>query len=534
MNTRVHTPILILVLIACQPALGQTLPVGDAFEDYARYLQLRGQIEPFSFGVRPLPVRELYGSLDEAEPHPWRQYTARLQRIAFKRGFTLEPLDPELRALWNSSRPYGQNDAAIWQGKGGTVGLSAGAYVRLGPLSAAFKPQILYNQNTSFDLWPGTDYRYPSPYGSIDLPQRFGADPFTTLDLGQSYIRLGYKGLAVGLSNENMWWGPALHNPIVMSNNAPGFPHLFLGTSGPLGLGFGQIQGRWLFGRLSESDYFDENPDNDDRLFTGIVLDITPRFVPGLSIGVTRVYTLYTPDRMTRDYYLLAFQNPFKKNTTQADGISDDKDQILSGYVRWLLPESGLEVFAEIGRGDHSEDARDLNLEPEHTAAYTIGFQKAFTGFGGKDLRLAGEITRLQDTRTAMLRQAGSFYVHSQILQGYTQRGQVIGAGIGPGSNSQFLGLDWFAPWGKAGIFTLRTAYDANRFYYYQQPIVDSEDELELDLALGAHALLFIGKFEIGASLTFVHLFNQYYERDNDLSNLNATLTIRRTLVGPR
>lgn len=39
---------------------------------------------------------------------------------------------------------------------------------------------------------------------------------------------IGYKGLGVGYGNWNQWWGPGIHNSLVLSNNSEGFPHLFI------------------------------------------------------------------------------------------------------------------------------------------------------------------------------------------------------------------------------------------------------------------------------------------------------------------
>src|SRR5690625_7055915 len=63
-----------------------------------------------------------------------------------------------------------------------------------------------------------------------DAPFRFGPDPFTTFDWGNSYIRAHYKSIEAGLSTEPLWWGPMQRYPLIMSNNAPGVPHAFLGT----------------------------------------------------------------------------------------------------------------------------------------------------------------------------------------------------------------------------------------------------------------------------------------------------------------
>ena len=539
-RTRSSIPALVCFLFTVwapiRLAAAQNLPVGDVMEDYARYLQLVEQIPSFSFNIRPLPIRDLYGELDAVAIHPWRNRMDFLRRMTHQKGLALSAFDPEVRLFWNSTRPFGMNDASVWQGRGATLALSSGAFLRIGPLSASLRPTILYNQNRAFEQWSESSFQHPT-YSSIDMPERFGPDPFTTFDLGQSYIRLDYKGLAVGLSNENMWWGPALHNPIVMSNNAPGFPHLFLGTSGPQNIWIGQIQTRWIWGELTESDYFDENPDNDKRLITGIVLDFAPALIPGLSFGLTRIYTFYRPNTLTSDDFLLVFQAFLKKNTTQSNG-GDQKDQILSAYLRWLVPESGLEIYGELGRGDHSEDFRDFFLEFEHGTGYTLGLQKAFVGPWDKDMRLSAEITRLQHPKTSLLRNphpTGSyFYTHSGVRQGYTQLGQVIGAGIGPGSNSQIVALDLFESWGKAGLYARRTTLNADYFYYIQYPIVNAEDEMGVDITTGLNAYVFWGKYELGASLAFSQLLNQQFEHKRDASNLNATLTIRRTLVGPR
>jgi hypothetical protein len=50
------------------------------------------------------------------------------------------------------------------------------------------------------------------------------------------------KGFEAGLTNENRWWGPALHYPIVMSSHAPGFWHYFAGTSEPKDIYIGDLE----------------------------------------------------------------------------------------------------------------------------------------------------------------------------------------------------------------------------------------------------------------------------------------------------
>ena len=48
-----------------------------------------------------------------------------------------------------------------------------------------------------------------------------------------------------------------------------------------------ELQGFW--GRLAESDYFDEDPSNDRRYFTGLVAAYRPSFADGLTLSLHRV-----------------------------------------------------------------------------------------------------------------------------------------------------------------------------------------------------------------------------------------------------
>ena len=54
------------------------------------------------------------------------------------------------------------------------------------------------------------------------MPERFGKNSHNKTTFGQSSIRINWKSLSLGISNENLWWGPSLRNSIMMSNHAQG------------------------------------------------------------------------------------------------------------------------------------------------------------------------------------------------------------------------------------------------------------------------------------------------------------------------
>ena len=63
------------------------------------------------------------------------------------------------------------------------------------------------------------------------MPERFGNVNHNKTTYGQSSIRLNWKKLSLGISNENLWWGPSIRNSIMMSNHAQGFKHITFNTT---------------------------------------------------------------------------------------------------------------------------------------------------------------------------------------------------------------------------------------------------------------------------------------------------------------
>jgi len=508
-------------------AAAQTLPVGDPIEEYLRILEISGLADLGSFTVRPLPPGDLRQRLGPSA-HPWR---VRLggPATAEPGGLNVSVDDPRLRMFVNSRFPLGQNDGVVWQGKGLTTALDAGATLKWGALTVSIRPTILYTQNSSFELAVApTEYAYP--WRAIDLPQRFGPDPFWTIDPGQSELRVDTHGISFGFGTTNLWWGPALRNPIIMGDNAPGIPHGFLGTSGPIGIGIGQLEARWIWGDLDQSDWFGYTAPGDDRFITGLVATYSPSFLPGLSLGATRVFYVAVPDGGTPigDYFAI-FQGVRKKALVSPQNPTgdDEHDQMVSLFGRWVLPESGFELFWEWARNDHSWELRDFLLEPEHSQAYMLGLQKAMALSGDRIFTLSAELTHLEKEPTYLIRGPyQSYYAHHIVTQGYTQRGQVIGAGIGPAGNAQGIGADLYAPWGRAGLMVQRDVRDQDAYFDWALANNMGSCCHNVLYHFGANGLIFKGDFDLGAGLMVTREFQRNFY-GLDLWNVNLSLSAR-------
>jgi hypothetical protein len=138
-------------------------------------------------------------------------------------------------------------------------------------------------------------------------------------------------------------------------------------------------------------------------------------------------------------------------NTGQPDdrSVTDSsvalgRDQLISLFGRWVLPNDGFEVYFEWLRASMPVSFRDFLTDPSHSRGYTVGLQwLAPADSRGRAIRLQGEVTNLEQDASFRYRPIGSIYTSRVVPQGYTQRGQSLGAAIGPGSSSQFLAADY-------------------------------------------------------------------------------------------
>jgi hypothetical protein len=442
----------------------QTIPVGTPIMEEAwRRMQIKGELDSnSSFTIRPIhysAIPEIDSSVDLPclliEPNNRNSFS-------FPKGKGIARLLPvTLKQQYNSHHPYGWNDGSMIQAKGYQNQLSFGLYSKIGILSIQLQPEFVYAQNSNFSTFPGThsDSTWKSYYyvlNRIDDPEKYGNGSYAKFFPGQSSIRLNYKKLSLGVSTENLWWGPGIRNSLVMSNTAPGFQHITFNTTSPLVSPIGSFEWQVVSGILKNSDILPGDttrkfegqslyiPKIDgDRYLNGMVITWQPKWTKGLFLGASRMFYLYKSDvQKSLNGYLPIVANLFKGGKVERED-SKRRDQMLSVFFRLILPKEKAELYAEYGRNDHSSDLRDLLVEPEHARAYIIGFKKLFETPKQREIELLMELTHLHNPPTSRVRELEGWYTHYQVRQGYTNLGQVIGAGIGPGSNSQTLGINW-------------------------------------------------------------------------------------------
>lgn len=426
----------------------------------------------------------------EKTPHPWQNNNLGTKKTLWKssaentnwftnglkRSVALKIYGPEWFNSYNTAAPYGQNDGALWQGKGYNTSLTAGVRLEAYGFEVTVKPQVAFSQNLGFEIMPGV---YGSEYsyfwaGNIDLVQRYGDSSFWTFDWGDTELRWSWNTFTIGFGFQSPWLGPAWLNPMLGSNNSGTYPKFDIGlrrtkvTLPWLGWYIGDIEGRIWCGKLSESDYFDNDSSNDYRQLTGFSIAYSPAFLPELTFSINKISIARWDEKSIK------YLNPFYDTNAV-------EDQKCSFAVDLLFPAVGFEFYGELGLDDYN--SRGF-ANPFHTAIYTIGAKKEISFFQKfsyfKKFNIRPEIifewNNFEMSQDFQLQwHYMGYYSHGLIKQGYTQDGQIIGAGSGYFGNSQYLALRTYFSKGDITFFIHFNKPDTN--YLNNKGIDTKEDD---------------------------------------------------------
>ena len=507
-------------------AAWQDLTTGTDYELYARALAVRGLLPREDWSTRPFSPSVLAEwSTAPIAVNPWK---SRLPRLAGAGDyFTL--LRPSIEVTDNSAYAWGFNDGPAWQGRGVSSWATFGAAWRWGPLSMRLEPMAEYAQNSAFRLQVPVDGPGVNPYvdgldwNGIDLPQRFGNSPYHFVNPGQSYVRLDVRGVGVGLSTENIFWGPGVHNALLFGPNASGFPHIFFGTNRALRTLIGRLNAQVIYGRLEQSAWAPPSP-NASRLGAGLIATWQP---PSgfMTLGFARFYHRDWPAHFSSADYTLPFGSLFSRRGAAGIGTADN--QLLSLFFSVRAPNAGLELFGEFGKNDRNVDIRDATLEPEHNSAWLLGFLK--------DIHLDADHTafwtiraEVASGRVSAIQQIGrgqsTFYDHFPIAQGHTELGQLLGTPLIQRSGGVDAAVDRWSPRGRFGVSLFERQMPAD--FGVGMPANDARSQWDL----GIGGTVFLGRTDLTFQAGHVWDLNRFPGQDvgNSYLRLGTRLGLPR------
>jgi hypothetical protein len=501
------------------PARPRAVSIGSAADDSARLGALLGACWGNGTLLRSAPA---------------------LSSIADSIGFHAAVVDLQLETIWNSEIPLSLNDGSLWAGRGMNATLSGGVVGSYGRLRFMLAPRLNVSQNKPFGILPSGRVdrsAFASPWRSgtrsADLPLRFGSERYATVDPGETFLESSVGPMAFGATSAAAWWGSGTRNALLMSNNAGGIPQVYLRTARPLSTRLGEVEGVWLLGQLTESPFFDREAGNDSRSLSAAAITLRVAADTGLRIGIGR--SVYAVSRLGRlpahaaDVFLRWLQ------PSPLDSTTGTADQITTLFAKWTIPDAGLAAHFEWARMTIPRSLRDLMVNPQDGQGYTVGLEWAKPLSTITTVRIQSEFTFLDQTPLQTGGEAKTFYTSELVPQGYTLRGQSIGASIGPGGSSQYLGATLFRGRFAFGASLGRIRWEEDS--YYRPPSIGRigyhSHDVSLFASLSAAADWRWGQVELIGTRT--HRMNYLFQTSNpfffdgDFDVRNNSLSVRAT-----
>ena len=459
---------LFLAILLASHTYAQTISMDQLpMEDALRRLQLLGKIEgDISFMLRPLQSTRLHSwdsVLQSIDPTVKAMGNKKIDKQFLGKWGYASLLPVQITQQYVTAQPFQELDGPMIASSGYQVMASAGVFAKLGPLTIQLQPQYVSASNNDFR-------------GTKQTPN------YQQSSWGNSSIRLNAGPVSIGISSENITWGPSLMNPLLMSSHAPGFMHATFNSRRPWRTPIGNFEWQLIGGYLDtvSQDYhklaaFPGAALPGKRYFNGAMISYQPKGVKGLSLGVMRTVQENESELIKYGQYILLFNNVARIND-QSYEQEQSRDQYAAFFIRWLWQPSKVEVYTEWGRNDTYYTLRDFIQQPEHSRAYTYGLRKilgnevdalskninAKTPY--KYWQIITEYTRIQQPPSWPVRSAYSWYEHSRVLQGYTQAGEYLGAPIGIGGNYGMIRVSKFEGWKQYALQLESTTQHADEF----------------------------------------------------------------------
>jgi hypothetical protein len=221
--------------------------------------------------------------------------------------------------------------------------------------------------------------------------------------------------------------------------------------------------------------------------------------------------------------------SPYSHGVRKLHGPSD---QMNSLYARVQAPSDGLRAWFEVARADTLASLRQFVRVPYQGLSYLVGISQAIQ-LHSSSLLLSAEAADLEQYTDVRGTPTQDFYTSRDIPQGWTQRGVLLGDGIGPGGNSQYVALDWVGATRSAGFFVERVRWNEDAFLRQYLPYLNRHD---VTMRLGVRGGTTYRDQEVNVELSAGKRINYLFQNGSYFPGYNTvdvTLSQLRVSVTP-
>ncbi|HWR14659.1 MAG TPA: capsule assembly Wzi family protein [Terriglobales bacterium] len=325
------------------------------------------------------------------------------------------------------------------------VGLSA--FANAGPLAVYGRAEYQHApgapaySSTVVEAISKSDFRLYEPPSAID--------PYNRVRLVEGYAALAFSDYQLSFGRQSLWWGPEKGGPLLFSNNAEPITMLRLSRVKPQKLPFflswlGPVRGEFFIGQLGGHQFLHtqtaDYPQTPGVTFSpqpfihGQKLSFHP--TPNFEFSISRTTIFGGPGfPFTISRFL---DSLFSRGNSF--GSSDPGDRRSGVDFTFRIPKaSGLTLYLDA----FAEDEISPIAYPDRSAILAGLYLPRVPGTTKWDFRLEGGYTDLH----GFLHFPGFFYANVRYLEGYTNRGYLLGSWIGrQGIGMQAWTNYWLSP----------------------------------------------------------------------------------------
>jgi len=319
-------------------------------------------------------------------------------------------------------------------------------------------------------------------------------------------IKLHYKGLSAGFGNWDQWWGPGNHNSLVLSNNAEGFYHYFVGTNA-----YQTIVSDLSFKfKYMVSDEM-ANWVGDDYFYSAWFFNLRYKTIEyGMSRNV-----------LSGGYGDLPWSSSDAMTVLINNKNSKYWDSINEYYLLATFPKSGIEVFVDIGFPNRSYADKDPEIYSDHSMGSNLGLRKQ-GAFGSDNLLFGFEYTRLVQGIYYNILPTPNWY--DNIKYNYSSyKGRRWAAHSGADSDD-FLVFIGYKDEQKSFIYGLN--YERHGVTYHFPPEVKFESRINASYKLGNTKIHLIYENEYFEHYGFVDVNRNVWDETFAPGSLQRTHTL--------
>jgi hypothetical protein len=435
--------------------------------------------------------------------------------------FKLLPIVNKLQYV--GDHPYDWNDGVMIPAKGWQQYFNGGMNLKWKQFELQVAPELVLAQNLNFEgfsenLDPVHWRDYYKFYNFIEQPEQFGKGQYTHLFLGQSFLKYNFKNASISFSTANQWWGPTKRNALILSNNAGGFPHLSITNKKPVQTKIGSFNYEFIWGLLKNGNWQPPQPTktfrgnklyvpkpDTSRLFQGVNINYTPKWFKNLTLGISQSYVQYSNQISVLEFV------PIKNIVHRLPNDLPNKPIILTAFnFNYQLPAANATLYGEFGWNLNQTTSRNFILQPDKGMASVLGFSKIFPTNKKYYWEFLAEMANLQlQTRAEQFTIGAppSWYLGSDVVQGYTHNGQILGAGIGPGATSQTIELNWRKAKNRIGLTAERRLHN-NDFYIFSFTNSGDFRRFYVDFATTLKIDWSFGRWDLSPRLSYIQTNN--------------------------